>query len=417
MLYTADTTIPGPTIYRLASERRYAEIPAHVRSRPQDVKWEDNYGSTALHVLCCSRQVGDPLFRAIDSILQVDASLVSHPNEATWTPLHLACEKRLLWRTNTATAEMVLRLLEACPKAVSLRLQNGYQAKTPFHIACETNAEEDVLERMLAIDPSLATQTYARQRGSGVITETPLELLWATLTRDQHMMDDFDKMRVVLEAAFTNSILPCVEQRLHTESATTGEEQTADENADTNTSTSSELSSSTTAVTQPQRQAIHIICAASAVPCPRQYLSRLLSLNEPWISRPDENRLWPLHYAIWCANPETPGYTSFLLERLLEAYPDAARKPFPASKLYPLHLLLADGRCRLTWDKAGIPPLAVASAEVLRIPDPRTRLVPALTSAMEAHRSRFHLGTTFELLRMAPEILQDGFFLAGEEVG
>ena len=103
----------------------------------------------------------------------------------------------------------------------------------------------------------------------------------------------------------------------------------------------------------------------------------------------------------------------FLLEKLLEYYPQAANVPFhtsmsPYKILLPLHVAIANRE--MTWHKGGIQHLALASVDVLRFSDPRSRLPPALQSATHAYKSRMHLSTTYELLRLAPEVLQEGFF-------
>jgi hypothetical protein len=369
---TNDAPLPGPTVYRLASERRYGEIPSHVESNPQDIYWADRYGSTALHVLCCSRQVGDPLSRAIESILQRDSTLVGRPNEASWTPLHLACEKRLLWRANVATGDLALRLIAACPEAVSMRLQNGYRAKTPFHIACETNAVLSVLQAMLRAEPSLVTQSYHTRASR----EIPLELIWKAQWNDQRptsLGESLAKMEVLLRAAFCGTIMDA-----------SGNEDATDP--------------------------FPIACAVCSIRCPRDYVSRILMTHSGEIPTPNPKTGYlPLHYAILTTEEDDPtAYTSFLIERVVEEYPAAALVPFrQGSQVLPLHVLIADRF--MTWHKGGVQYLALASTDVLKMPDPRSRLVPALESAVHAHTSRMHLSTTYELLRLAPEVVSAGF--------
>lgn len=332
--------------------------------------------------------MGDSLYRAIDSILQQDPSLVGQPNEASWTPLHLACEKRLLWRSNVASCEMILRLIKACPIAVSAKLQSGYKAKTPFHIACETNADMAVLEAMLRANPSLAAQSYYMDDATArsvskyrkACHQTPLELLWNAQMRDLRfpsLKDSLAKMELLLRAAYRGTI------------------QDDDPAKATN-----------------KQNRFPILCAACSIPCPRDYISRLLTNYQEQISLPDpQTGHFPLHLAIWNANDsdETTTYSAFLIERLIEYYPNACLIPFhQGSRVLPLHVLVADRG--MTWHQGGVRAVACAAVSVLILPDPRSRLVPALASASHAHKSRLHLSTTFELLRLAPHILQDGFF-------
>ncbi len=369
-----------PTVYRLASERRYGEIPAHVRTNPQDIYWTDRYGSTALHVLCCSCQLGSPLERAIDSIIQQDPSLVGQPNEASWTPLHLVCEKRLLWRTNIETVDLILRLVAACPSAVSVRLQGGFKAKTPFHTVCETNGASNVLRAMLSVNPSLAIQVSpppSNRPMSLTVSQTPLELLWSTQQKDQEptqLGNSFEKMEVLLRAIYWGNIME-MKDYIFTQTS------------------------------------FPIVCAVCSIRCPRDYVSRILSIHSQQISIPDPKTGYlPLHYAIMSAEEaDTTAYTSFLMEQIIEEYPEASQVPFRhGGKVLPLHVLVADRG--MTWHKGGVQQLALASVDVLTRPDPRSRLVPALESASHAHTSRMHLSTTYELLRLAPQVLQAGFF-------
>jgi hypothetical protein len=360
--------LPSPTVYRLASERRYHEIPTRVKACPQDIYWEDRYGSTALHILCCSPQLGDALIRAIEVIIERDPSLIAQPNQTSWTPLHLVCEKRLLWRTTVATGDLVVKLVQACPGAVSIPMQTG---KTPFHIACETNASLSVLEAMLRVDASLvALQTYSKTGG-----ETPLEMVWQAGTNDPQssLGNSLPKMELLLRGAYCGTVVP--------------EENNSG--------------------TKP----FSLLCAVSSIRCPRDYVSRIVSLFPEQVSVPDRcSGFLPLHYAILTAQEEdTTAYTSFLIERLLEEYPEAAMVPFRrGGRLLPLHVLIGDRA--MTWHNGGVQPLVLASYEVLVMPDPRTRLVPALQSAEHAFKSRQHLSTTYELLRLAPQVLQEDFF-------
>jgi hypothetical protein len=54
----------------------------------------------------------------------------------------------------------------------------------------------------------------------------------------------------------------------------------------------------------------------------------------------------------------------------------------------------------------GVLTLIKALSETLRIPDPRSGLVPALATAETATLNRMHLSTTYEMLRAGPDIIQ-----------
>ena len=377
--------VKSPTLYRLAADRRYGDIPDRVDSHPSDLFWTDRYGSTALHILCQARTVDPDLLKAVDAILENAPELTSWPNVATWTPLHFAVERRLLWgeeeeiAANEAsssftspTTALILRLLRACPSAVSLRTRSGYKTKTPFHIACEAAADYRVLKAMLSINPELATEPFVKRDPYANI-ENPLQLLWkahlhlaGTRTREIIPPRAERNMALLLKAAFTGS----VRRRKGG-----------------------------------QQPAFFILHAACSVRTPRDYFSHILSQNLPDVSVKDENDYLPLHHAVRSAiSSDSVAYTQYVLEALLKVFPKAAEIPLGPLQRLPLHVAVADSY--LTWHKGGLNSLALAHVGALRAVDPESGLLPFLVSAEAAIKSRMHLSTTYELLRIAPEAAQ-----------
>ena len=66
-----------PTLYLLAGERKYDQIPSRVVEYPSDVFWSDNQGSTALHLLCQVSNVDRSLLTAVESIVKEFPSLIA----------------------------------------------------------------------------------------------------------------------------------------------------------------------------------------------------------------------------------------------------------------------------------------------------------------------------------------------------
>jgi len=244
---------------------------------------------------------------------------------------------------------------------------------------------------MLRVDPSLASRTCYQGSGGthgGRSGETPLELVWKTQRKKPNggecrsLATTLEKMELLVRAAYCGT--------LEMDETTHGDERQQ----------------------QQQQPPFSLLRAVSSIRCPRDYASQILSLHRKDISIPDHQTGWlPLHYAILSAEErDTTAYTSFLVGRLLEESPDAAMVPFrTGSHLFPLHVLIADRA--MTWHNGGVQQLAlVSNASVLIAPDPRSRLVPVLESAIHAFKSRQHLSTTFELLRLTPQVLQEGFF-------
>lgn len=353
-----------PTIYRLAADRQYGAIPARVESHPDDLQWTDRYGSTALHILCQARVVDTPLLAAVDSILRIAPDQVVWANVATWTPLHFAVEKRL--ESDANSTALILRLIEACPAAVSVRTQSGFKTKTPFHIACEADAEYLVLMAMLTINPRLATEPYVKKDIYAVV-ENPLQLLWKnhnhSTSNASSQKQTKEKMALLLKAAHYGTVRPLAPGR-----------------------------------------SFRLLNAACSVRCPRDYFTRILKEHLDQVGQADENGMLPLHYAVCHATADSQAYTQYVIEALLEACPASASIPDATGRM-PLHVAVTSDAL-LTWHKGGVRELTFSCPNALRKRDPVTNFVPFLASALQANKTRLHLSTTFELLLAAPEMVQ-----------
>ena len=364
--------VKSPTLYKLAADRQYDEIPGRVQSNPLDCYWMDSYGSTALHILCQARTVEPPLLRAVDAILTHAPELVSWANVATWTPLHFAVERRLLWGEDESTLvttqqhhqqqQLILRLLQACPSAVSLRTRSGYKTKTPFHIACEAAADYETLQAMLQINPKLATEPFCQREAYATTAENPLQLLWKAHLHNsnssstkyvsrRHTASAERKMALLLQAAHCGT----VDHRLSSH--------------------------------------FGLLNAACSVRTPSDYFMRVLKQHQPQVSLADSHGLYALHYAVRAASPEAQVYFQYVLEALLKVFPHAAaiRDTQPHQQHYrrlPLHTAIH--KACLTWHKGSVDALTLANVSALREPDPYTHLVPFLASAPAAIRTAPH---------------------------
>ena len=348
--------VPSPALYRYAANRDYGKIPLRVETHPIDIYWTDRYGSTALHLLCQDRSMENPasLLQAVDAILKQAPEVVAWPNAATWSPLHFAAEKRLV-----ASADLMLHLMEACPQAVRIRTKTGFKSKTPFHIACEADASYRVLKAMLSIEPRLAVQPFVPQeeQHSYAAFENPLQLLWRH--HEPRTVETFNKMALLLQAAYCGTVRKSSSLRFR------------------------------------------LVNAVCTVRCPTDYAAIILEQSD--VDRPDARGLLPLHYAIAVGGSRTPPhYTQFIIENLVRKAPHTAAVRDLHGRL-PLHVAVAN--VDLTWHKGGVRELSWTCTAALQCPDPRTGLVPALQSAIQATQSRLHLSTTLELLLMAPEVV------------
>jgi hypothetical protein len=383
----------SPTIYRLAADRQYDAIPLRVESNPEDLHWNDRYGSTALHILCQARYVDLPLLAAVDAILRVSPEQVGWANVATWTPLHFAVEKRLAWGNDRNTAVLILRLIRACPSAVSLRTHSGFKTKTPFHIACEADADYFVLKAMLTINPALATEPYVRTDAYSVV-ENPLQLLWKNYKYSSHQNQNHSNNN---QNNLNNPNNP--NPNNHNNRNHRVQQQTKDKMA----LLLKAAHYGTVRTHLPAHSTFRLLNAACSVRCPRDYFKLVLQEHADQIYELDEDGLLPLHYAVRNASTDAQAYTQFVVEALLEVYPKGASIPDAVMGRLPLHVAVSD--TLMTWHKGGVRELTYSCPNALRRRDPVTGLVPFLASASVANKSRLHLSTTFELLLAAPEMV------------
>ena len=357
----------SPTIYRYAANRQYEEIPERVRSHPDDLFWTDRYGSTALHLLCQAQLVDEKILKAVESIVRVAPELVSWSNVATWTPLHFAVEQRLLCDTGRHSSSLILLLIDSCPSSVNVRARTGFRSKTAFHIACDANTDYRVLDRMLEIQPSLSLEPFCASVYS--YSENPLQILWKHYKPHRShrgaINSDLDrKMELLLKAAM----------RATTSAA-------------------------------PQPRTFRLINAVCSIPCPLSYVTRVFDRHREDICSPDEDGRYALHYAVLHAQKDNQTYTQFIVERLVQIFPQAARIPDTQNHgRLPLQTLALS----MTWHKGGLKELCYSYTDVLRRPDPLLGLVPFQASALSGDQSRLYLSTTYELLRTAPEMVGRG---------
>ena len=186
-----------PTLYRYAIERKYDQIPNHIRNstefRQEDIYWVDQYKCNVLHVLASTRYVSNELLHAVKSIVEVDTHLLDSyccqtHNDAGYIPLHIAIQKRILntriedarflrscygigggggsstanvgdenhnnpianidsANNNNKTsiairnnAQLVYTLIEACPKSVSIPMMNMSQPPNGHSISSSSSS-------------------------------------------------------------------------------------------------------------------------------------------------------------------------------------------------------------------------------------------------------------------------------------
>lgn len=215
---------------------------------------------------------------------------------------------------------------------------------------------------MLIINPALATEPFVK-RDVYSVAENPLQLLWKhnqyNSNSSSRANQTKEKMALLLQAAHYGTVA-----QLDTP--------------------------------------FRLLNAACSVRCPRDYFTQVLNESREQIEQPDEDGLYPLHYAVKNACADSQSYTQFVVESLLGCSSKAAM--VDEDGRLPLHIAVTD--TLMTWHKGGVREVAFAYPNALRRIDPKNGLVPFLASAIAANKSRLHLSTTFELLLAAPEMVQ-----------
>mmetsp|Transcript_4650 Transcript_4650/g.6729 ORF Transcript_4650/g.6729 Transcript_4650/m.6729 type:complete len:360 (-) Transcript_4650:1730-2809(-) len=351
-----------PSLYVLALNQKFDDI---LESLDNDdyassLDWIDKQGNTLLHILC--RQNNLPS-RLVKLVIERRPGMVAQRNYTSWTPLHLAFDSRRnlknrpgksrSYRTNgdgESTNNILLQLIQACPRAVSIPRESGFARETPFHIACEAQVEIQILEAMLKIDPTLA------------ITELHTGI--NRLFRDKL----YEHVNLILLTAWAGKL------------------------------------------TSEKAFLLHATC----VQCiPREYFMKILNEYKQFATLlKDSNGNTPLHLAaIQKPSRVAPAHLQFIINSLLDADSRAADQ-INGEGRYPLHCALDNPHVPWITSTPHFGTTCLSRAllgsskqALLCTRDAITCLYPFQLSATHAHRSRLHLTTTFEILRAAPEVL------------
>lgn len=344
--------VSQPTLYILATNHKYDEIVSRLeKNETPSLEWTDFNGNTVLHILCRQERMSK---EAIEAVIQKRPSMAGLRNQLSWTPLHLACHRRIGLSPSRSPdiANIRLSLIRACPSAVSKRRESSYSRETPFEMACIARADLKVLEAMLRVDPSLALPRSVKSNN-----RSPLQVLWSARLKDHTAL-------ILLTALFGRVVDARKSFLLH---------------------------------------------AACSQRVPRDCFEEILTNHSEQLLIPDHLGNLPLHYAVSPQRFNAQAFTEYIVSSLLELAPEAARVPNHEGRL-ALHCAL--DRPYLTWHKGGLSKLAPLA---LSIRDPRTGLYPLQMAAVHASQSRLHHSTLFEILRAAPEMLQTGIPQEKEE--
>jgi ankyrin repeat protein len=179
-------------IFSLILNESYQEAMAYLEEVPECLaSLTTDTHRTTLHMLCDrvneNDEREDDAIALAQEMLRLLPELATVRDEEGEIPLHSCVRYRERHDGDTGDAllvprstRMALLLIEANPETVSQAMTSDADERnpTPFHLACQANADITVLRAMLEIDPSLASKLCTLQRSFAldIQHDTPLFL-------------------------------------------------------------------------------------------------------------------------------------------------------------------------------------------------------------------------------------------------
>lgn len=279
------------TVSRLVADCRYQLAIERLKERPNEALGKDNSGNTPLRRICRLEHPDDDAVAIAQVLAELNPELIVQGNEKPnkKTLLHEAvCRSRSGAPRST---ELALVLIRADPACVSAR--DHPWKFTPFHTACEADADIVVLRAMLEVDPSLAAALTENSK-------TPMDIL---LRRNGWALTGpaLDKVALILLTNFKQRVID----------------------------------------PPPMQYMVHAVCS---YPRPLTFLTRIIKMFPDQTNQPDDEGMLPLHYAVKCVgtwdNSEDPFvHSNFVFQKLMKLVktaPEALWSLDPVDGLYPV---------------------------------------------------------------------------------
>jgi ankyrin repeat protein len=195
-------------LHALVRENQYDSALVRIHKYPEDVSSVDCLDRTPLHELCDKRNLDQTAVFLAEAIVLLRPELAGMPDSIGWTPLHYCLQRRKTWtgkRVCRRSSDCVaLVLIHAHPEAVNCVRETSDGLMTPFHLACQNDADVTVLRAMLEVNPALASQHD--NRGT---SNNPIQLLWKA---NQSAMG---KLALLLLTAFEGKVVTSHRHILH----------------------------------------------------------------------------------------------------------------------------------------------------------------------------------------------------------
>jgi len=276
-------------LLRLVGDRRYQQALEYLEEHPEEVTVRDGSNRTALQRICQEVNPGPTAVTLAQAMVDLRPELITENLENGKTLLHEAVSRS---RSNEPrSTDLALVLISADPACVSV-CEDPYTS-TPFHIACDADADIVVLRAMLQANPELAAFMTKHSK-------TPMDIL---LRKNGWNISGpaLDKVALILLTNYKGRVVEPL----------------------------------------PMHEMVHAVCC---YPRPLTFLTRIMKAFPGQVSQPDEDGCLPLHYAVknvgtW-DNSENPFvFSNFVFQKLMKvvkASPEALWTLDPNDRLYPV---------------------------------------------------------------------------------
>jgi len=370
-------------LHFLITNFKWDEVIAHCQTHPEEAQLiNERRGITPLHLVC---SIGSAPSTVVRSVLLSWLYAATMKNKKYWeTPLHLAC------RNSQKTVSKVKILTEICPESSS---ELNIYGQSPLHVACLSNSCLQVLQELVAVDPSMV---LLRDNNGN----TPLCLVWNSyrenifgrmmlasfensnndpiddsIARANRPFGRFCQKMIFLTQIAAKQLSVAASSEIHHDS----------ENFEHNSFNSDD----------------HLLQAIIQVPfSPLDFFVLILRLYPASSRNADKNGNLPLHLvaASWRFSDK------FVFDKLISLHPRGAHTLNKKGEL-PLHIALKEGK---SWYD-GVQYLVHATPRLaLGTRDIESGLLPFMMAAVgngDGKLEQWRLDTVFLLLLKGPEFL------------
>jgi hypothetical protein len=276
------------SLNRLVGDRRYEHALEYLETHPEEISLKDRSNKTPLLRICQEVNPGPHAVALVQAMVNFAPQIVKEKLPQSKTLLHEAVSRS---RSGEArSTDLALVLINANPAIVSVKEEPWKM--TPFHTACDADADIVVLKRMLFADAELSAQMTKNGK-------TPMDIL---LRKNGWNLSGpaLDKVALLLLTNFNGRVVDPLPMH-------------------------------------------HMVHAACCYPRPLTFLTRIMKMFPEQISQPDDEGYLPLHYAVrsvgrWDDTQDPFMHSNFVFQKLMKlvkAAPQTLHTVGPDEGLYP----------------------------------------------------------------------------------